>query len=218
MSDQEPLPPPGWYDDPQFPHLLRWWDGQRWTAQIQERTPGAGAWGTTTTTATGPELADFGVRFAAWLLDTLVIMVVGFVVVGIGTTVLVLSASSSGDPSAVGYLVFGLTIFLAVIVTIGYWVLFEGGRHGQTIGKWAMGIRVTGEDRASTIGYGRAAGRALVKQFLSGAIFYIGFLWMLWDAENRTWHDYLASTRVVRITGDKPSFGQLVGDAFARRS
>jgi hypothetical protein len=24
------LPPAGWYHDPELPHLLRWWDGERW--------------------------------------------------------------------------------------------------------------------------------------------------------------------------------------------
>jgi hypothetical protein len=40
------LPPQGWYPDPNQPGLLRWWDGQAWTAQTQPSTtgpvPGAG--------------------------------------------------------------------------------------------------------------------------------------------------------------------------------
>ncbi len=217
MSDQESLPPPGWYDDPQFPHLLRWWDGQRWTAQIQERTPGGGAWGTGRPEPGGPELADFGTRFAAWFIDTVLLMVIGFVLIGIGASVLIASAAGNTDPSGVGFAVFGVSIFLTILVTIGYWVVFEGNSHGQTVGKWAMGIRVTSDDRSSPIGYGRATGRSLVKQFLSGAIFYLGFLWMLWDPENRTWHDHLATTRVVRLDGERVPFGRLLRDGLSRR-
>src|SRR5258707_4620330 len=28
-------PGPGWFADPQDPTMLRWWDGQAWTAQTQ---------------------------------------------------------------------------------------------------------------------------------------------------------------------------------------
>jgi uncharacterized RDD family membrane protein YckC len=30
-------PGPGWYPDPQLPHLMRWWDGTTWTEDTYER-------------------------------------------------------------------------------------------------------------------------------------------------------------------------------------
>jgi hypothetical protein len=49
MTSTPPLPPQGWYPDPNQPGLLRWWDGQAWTAQTQPTSappaaaaPGAG--------------------------------------------------------------------------------------------------------------------------------------------------------------------------------
>ena len=36
------LPPQGWYPDPNQPGLLRWWDGQTWTAQTQSVDVGSG--------------------------------------------------------------------------------------------------------------------------------------------------------------------------------
>jgi hypothetical protein len=35
---QQPLPPPGWYQDPSGPGL-RWWDGTRWTEHHQAAVP-----------------------------------------------------------------------------------------------------------------------------------------------------------------------------------
>jgi hypothetical protein len=35
------LPPAGWYHDPEYPHLLRWWDGRRWLDFRLPAPPGA---------------------------------------------------------------------------------------------------------------------------------------------------------------------------------
>ena len=36
------MPPPGWYQDPQQPTRLRWWDGQtwhtKWSDEVQPKT------------------------------------------------------------------------------------------------------------------------------------------------------------------------------------
>ncbi len=45
---------------------------------------------------------------------------------------------------------------------------------------------------------GRAFGWYLahiVSQFLC----YLGYLWMLWDKRNQTWHDKIAGTVVVKV-------------------
>ncbi|MDZ7579029.1 MAG: heavy metal-binding domain-containing protein [Candidatus Nanopelagicales bacterium] len=43
-DDMTPLPPAGWYGDPQNPANLRYWDGERWSEHVQpvisEQAPG----------------------------------------------------------------------------------------------------------------------------------------------------------------------------------
>ena len=41
MAVQNPLPA-GWYNDPQSPALVRYWDGNQWTAHIQPIQPPPG--------------------------------------------------------------------------------------------------------------------------------------------------------------------------------
>jgi uncharacterized RDD family membrane protein YckC len=95
---------------------------------------------------------------------------------------------------------------------------FEAGRLGQTPGKWMAGVAwswIRRVPRASPCP--RAVIRALVRAFASGAVFYLGYLWMLWDDQRRTWHDMAADTRVVVTSGDRVPFGELLRSFSLRR-
>jgi uncharacterized RDD family membrane protein YckC len=85
---------------------------------------------------------------------------------------------------------------IELLLSIAYFVYFEGGPTGQTPGKRAMGIRVVSMDGGGSIGYGRAFVR-FIGRYISAAVIYIGYLWMLWDKEKQCWHDKLASDVVV---------------------
>jgi uncharacterized RDD family membrane protein YckC len=84
---------------------------------------------------------------------------------------------------------------LLLLVPISYFTV-SWCRNGATPGKAAFGIRVVS---ARAVPLTRV--QAVVRYFgylLSGFLF-LGYLWMLWDAEKRCWHDVLAGTRVVRV-------------------
>jgi uncharacterized RDD family membrane protein YckC len=126
----------------------------------------------------GPR-ASFLQRLGAALIDGVLV----------GIVVVVLSLALKGAGYAIG-----------VLLSIGYFVYFEGGETGQTFGKRALGIRVydfTGG--AGPIGYGRAFVRWLGR-IVSSIPCYLGYLWMLWDKEKQTWHDKLASAVVVPVS------------------
>jgi uncharacterized RDD family membrane protein YckC len=125
----------------------------------------------------GPR-ASFGRRFVAYLVDVILIGIVGGILVAIFGT-------------GVGY---GLDL----LVGIAYFGYLEGGPKGQTLGKMALGIRVVDFSTGGPIGYGRGVVRYLGR-ILSGIVFLLGYLWMLWDKEKQTWHEKIATTVVVPV-------------------
>ncbi len=89
---------------------------------------------------------------------------------------------------------------LFAILTLGWLVLTSAyfivmhGLGGQTIGKMLLGLRVVGDDhqppsfRQAALRWFAAVGFAPIG---------IGFLWVLWQAEKRGWHDFVAHTWVI---------------------
>ncbi|HEV2069576.1 MAG TPA: RDD family protein, partial [Acidimicrobiales bacterium] len=127
------------------------------------------------TDRSGPR-ASFGRRLLALLLDSILLGVVGAILVFL-----------MGDVAGQG---------LNVLIGAGYFIALEGSPSGQTVGKRGLGIRVLDLDAGGPVGYGRAVIR-YVGRFVSGIVFAVGYLWMLWDGQKQTWHDKMATTVVV---------------------
>ncbi|MGH9187817.1 MAG: RDD family protein, partial [Acidimicrobiales bacterium] len=126
------------------------------------------------TGASGPR-ASFGIRFLAFLIDSIIVGAVsGLLFVAL---------------KAVGYA-------LGLVIGLGYYSYFEGSPSGQTIGKRVMNIRVFDYAGGGPLGIGRALLRS-VGRYVSGLVCLLGYLWMLWDQEKQTWHDKIANTVVV---------------------
>ena len=125
----------------------------------------------------GPR-ASFLERFAAYLVDIILIGIIEGIVWALTN-----QAAASG---------------VGLLVGLAYFVYFEGGATGQTLGKRLLGIRVYDFNGRGPIGYGRALVR-YIGRILSGAVFLLGYLWMLWDGQKQTWHDKIATTVVVPV-------------------
>ena len=139
------------------------------------------------------EYAGFWIRFAAALVDGLIIGIPFSLLSGL------LDDSSSFGPG-VGYSPgYSLAInLLSTAVTAVYYGLLEGGPTGQTLGKRLCNIRVVDADTGQPgVGTGRAVGRYLMS-IVSGWAIGLGYFWMLWDPRNQTWHDKVARTIVVK--------------------
>jgi uncharacterized RDD family membrane protein YckC len=130
--------------------------------------------------ASGPSgpRAGFWVRVGATIIDLLII----------------------GVPAAIVLVALDSVALYLIVLALGiaYFVYFEGGPTGQTLGKKALDIRVIDARAGGPIGYGRALIRYLVEAIFSGILF-LGYLWMLWDREKQTWHDKAATSVVVPV-------------------
>jgi uncharacterized RDD family membrane protein YckC len=122
--------------------------------------------------------AGFWRRFVSAVVDGIVIAVVD--------TILRLALGDLGQ-------------VLALFVGIAYFTYFHG-RTGQTPGDAALGIRVVDvrDNLGQPIGYPRAFLRWLVS-IVSFIVFFLGYLWMLWDPQKQTWHDKAAGSVPVHL-------------------
>jgi uncharacterized RDD family membrane protein YckC len=128
--------------------------------------------------ASGPSgpRANFGQRLLAYLVDLVLLAVVGVIVRA-------LFGTDFGN-------------FVNFLIGLAYIVYLEGSPSGQTVGKKVLNIRVVDFDTGGPIGYGRAAIRYLAR-ILSAIPCLLGFFWMIWDKERQTWHDKLSNSVVV---------------------
>ncbi|MBS1586167.1 MAG: RDD family protein [Bacteroidetes bacterium] len=88
------------------------------------------------------------------------------------------------------------TNLLNLVVNWLYSALMESGEGQATLGKRAMGLKVT-DMAGGRISFGKATGRYFGK-FVSAIILLIGYLMMLWDDKKQTLHDKMAGTLVVK--------------------
>ena len=99
------------------------------------------------------------------------------------------------EPSGAFIAVTCVSYLLAFGFGIAYEVYFLG-KSGATPGKKVCNIRVVMAD-GGPLSYGRATGRYFA-QMLSGMTLGIGYIIAAFDAEKRSLHDHICSTRVVR--------------------
>lgn len=141
-------------------------------------------------------LASLGSRLTAAAIDLLVVYL-GFTILGILGLVLAALAGSFGGKEVLGWALVGLTIF-AFLAAWGYFLLFELFWEGQTPGKRAMGLRVV-TDEGAPPGLVACAVRNLLRpvDFLPG--FYgLGAFAIFLSRRARRLGDLAAGTVVIR--------------------
>jgi uncharacterized RDD family membrane protein YckC len=170
-----------------------------------------------TTTAALEDYAGFWKRVAAYILDFIILLIPSVIIqrlMGSGAAQATLQQSvlaAPGDPHAMiaAYGQFYSTMMPAIL--IGYvvvWLYFafcESSSWQATIGKLALGIRVT-DMQGARLSFSHALGRSAAR-FLSYIILCIGFLPAGWTARKQAMHDKIVNTLVLngRASEFKPT-------------
>lgn len=147
------------------------------------------------------QYAGFWLRVVAYFVDTLVLAPVGLIGFAIlGGTIVANLGKLQGDPDpAVIMSLFGayaLTIFVSVSAAWLYHAFMESSRHEGTLGKKAMGLRVT-DMNGNRISFGRASGRFFGKM-ITGMTMGIGYAMAGFTERRQCLHDMLAGCLVVK--------------------
>lgn len=151
--------------------------------------------------------AGFGARWLGWLLDGLLYGLLAMALTVPGIVLIVSSAESCsdadgrlvcrGDRPDDSMILLGVALLVVAVILVFVLYFRALGTKGQTWGRKIAGVKVVGEMTGEPIGVGAAIGRQLFAWLISGQFLYLGYLWMLWDANDQTWHDKVAGSIVV---------------------
>lgn len=141
--------------------------------------------------------AGFWIRVAAYLIDTVVLLVAQWAIFAVfGVSALGVNSldANAGDVFATtgGIIAYLITTFGA----IAYFVIMESSAKQGTLGKMAVGIIVT-DANGNRISWLRALGRYFAK-FLSAIILFIGFIMVAFTDRKQGLHDMICSTLVLK--------------------
>lgn len=154
------------------------------------------------------DFAGFWKRFAAWIIDYILLNIVIYIIELLLFPILGINLSSMFNQSAntvdpYGQVTFTneflytffIVILMSIIINWLYYALMECSSKQGTIGKMAVGIKVT-DYQGERIGFGRATGRFFAK-YISGFILCIGYFMAGFTSNKQALHDIIASTYVI---------------------
>lgn len=158
----------------------------------------------------GKNYAGFWLRFVAYLIDGIILNIINWLIVlpamgaiglGIGATAtgFDFDSMSEGDMIAMATAIGGMLFaggLIGIAVNILYFTLMESSKFQGTLGKMALGLKVTTES-GGKLDFGKALVRNIAK-ILSGIIIMIGYIMAAFTEKKQALHDIIAKALVVR--------------------
>lgn len=135
--------------------------------------------------------AGFWIRFGAYLIDAILLGIIGGIIGGVFGGAM----AASGDPGVFtgGSILLNL---VSLIIGIGYFAGMESSSWQATLGKKALGLVVTDVD-GGRISLLNGVGRYFAK-ILSAVILLIGFIMVAFTDKKQGLHDLIAGTLVLK--------------------
>ncbi len=142
------------------------------------------------------QYAGFWLRFAAYIIDSIILNTAIFVlafIVGIASVIFEgVAGAASGIVGVLG------TSLIYILSFVGAWLYFammESSSKQGTLGKMALGMKVT-DAQGRRISFGRATGRFFAK-VLSALTLLVGYVMIGFTEKKQGLHDKIAETYVV---------------------
>jgi uncharacterized RDD family membrane protein YckC len=152
------------------------------------------------------ELASWGQRVGAYLLDLVIIFMLTI-------PAIVVSLIVGAVSDALGAILFVISYVFAIFLS--FYIQYRQGLHGATPAKRIMGMQVLVEKTGQTMGGGMGIVRVFA-HYLDAIPCYIGYLFPLWDKKRQTLADKVMGTVVV--PGPKLSFGDAVRELLPNKA
>ena len=137
------------------------------------------------------EYAGFWLRLFASIVDSLIFLpITWFLAFLFGINLF------SADAGIIFTLKYWILILAGFIIGWFYYALMESSEYQGTVGKIALGIKVTDMD-GKRVSFGRASARFFGK-YVSMIVLYIGYLMIAFTGKKQGLHDMIAKTLVVK--------------------
>jgi len=138
--------------------------------------------------------AGFRVRFAAMLIDVVILVILFSIPVGF----IYGQEYWQGEKLIYGFWDVLINYVIPAILTIFFWIKFLG-----TPGKMILNLRVVDEHTGGSLSIGKAIGRYFA--YIPSALpIFLGFFWIIFSDKKQAWHDILAGTVVIRSESKGP--------------
>jgi len=145
--------------------------------------------------------ATVGSRFAANIIDGIVIFIIAFIF-GIFLAFVYpppfpedyFRLADYQDAAATYNLV---TNIIGILISAMFYVYYLTAKDGQTPGKRAMNIRIVKLDD-SKLGIDDALLRNVLGYTISALFLLLGYIWAIFDSKKQAWHDKIVNTVVIK--------------------